>query len=356
MFNYIKDMIINDVANTVVVDGETGTVVVKRGANYKVDNIIDKKIYKTVGNAGTCAVLKVPYVAVPAGSDYRHYAIFVDTPSQQLSDYAFANWHEFGKPILFESAATSVNELATMFKLMLQPDNEMYTVSISGTDVILTFKESWMHVSEANVYNHVVESDSLVLDSVNAPTVTRANVAEFATAKWLVENLRFPSYPNLRYNRLYSDEAPVPGTVYTQYAFQYGVKHYIEGGLSGVGQNVDSITTHVFYVPSGDAATTFEGKWSGCSFSTEKSEVSSMNVYANETAAASAAAASAASTAAAASTSGTATSDPSATTTTVGKVGDTLIYEGDIYTCTAVTPAEGSTPASYTWVKTYDAQ
>ena len=289
MFNYIKDVIINDVANTVVKDTATNTLVVKRGANYKFDNIIDKKVFKTEGNAGVCAVLSVPFVAVPSGSDYRHYAIFVSTPAQRLSDYALANWHEFGKPILFESAAEDVNALAETFKLMLQPDNEMYTVSVSGSNVVLTFKESWMHVSEAKVYNHVVASDALEEDTTNAPSVTTADKLEFATAKWLVENLRFPSYPNLRYNHLYADESPVAGTVYDQYSFQYGVKHYIDGGLSGVGQNVDSITTHVFYVPHAQASA-FEGKFDGCTFVTDKAEVSSMNVYANDMAAAAAAA------------------------------------------------------------------
>lgn len=281
MFNYIKDVIINDVANTVV--KEDDVLVIKRGANYKFNNIIDKKVFKTPGVQGSVAVLTVPFVAVPAGSDYRHYAIFVSTPSQQLSDYALANWHEFGKPILFESAAATVNDLANAFKLMLQPDNEMYTVSVSGSNVVLTFAEPWMKVSEANVYNHVIADNELVLDETNKPTWTE-NVEDFATAKWLVENLRFPSYPNLRYNRLYADEAPVAGRIYTQYSFQYGVKHYIEGGLSGVGQNVDSITTHVFYVPS-DQASAFEAKFDGCTFVTDKKEVSSMNVYANDLAA-----------------------------------------------------------------------
>jgi hypothetical protein len=342
MFNYIKDIIINDVTNNVVKVDDT--LVIKRGANYKFDNIIDKKVYKQTGVTGVCAVLKVPFVAVPSGSDYRQYAIFASTPSQQLSDYAFANWHEFGKTILIESAAANVNDLANAFKLALQPDNELYVVTVSGTDVVLTFRESWIKVDEARVFNHVVATNELVEDISNKPTVTTENVEEFATAKWLVENLRFPSYPNLRYNRLYADEAPVAGTVYDQYSFQYGVKHYIEGGLSGVGQNVDSITTHVFYVPHA-LASTFESKFSGVEFVTDKSVVSSMNVYANETAAVASAAADTANK--------TTASETAPTTTTVGKVGDTIIYDGDIYTCTGI-DTSGDTP-SYTWVKSYDA-
>lgn len=349
MFNYIKDIIINDVANNVIKVDDT--LVIKRGANYKFKNIIDKKVYKTPGVTGVCAVLSIPFVAVPNNSDYRQYAIFASTPSQQLSDYAFANWHEFGKTILIESAASTVNDLANTFKLALQPDNELYTVSVSGSNVVLTFKESWIKVDEAKVFNHVVATNELVEDTTNKPTVTTANVEEFATAKWLVENLRFPSYPNLRYNRLYSDEAPVAGTVYDQYSFQYGVKHYIDGGLSGVGQNVDSITTHVFYVPHASASA-FEGKFSGVEFVTDKSVVSSMNVYANDLAEATSAAESAAESAASANT--TTTSESAPTTTTVGKVGDTIVYDGDIYTCTAIDNT-GDEP-SYTWVKTYDAQ
>lgn len=285
MFNYIKDVIINDVTNNVVKVDDT--LVIKRGANYKFDNIIDKKVYKTAGVSGTCAVVTVPFVApTTVSADYRQYAFFISTPSQQLSDYAYANWHEFGKTILIESAATSKEDLAEAFKLALQPGNELYTVSISGTDILLTFKESWMKVEEVTILNHLTADGSLAPET-NASykaTISTENVEEFATAKWLVENLRFPSYPNLRYNRLYADEAPVAGTVYDQYSFQYGVKHYIEGGLSGVGQNVDSITTHVFYVPHASAGT-FEGKFaSDISFVTTTSAVSSMDVNANSAA------------------------------------------------------------------------
>jgi hypothetical protein len=346
MFNYIKDVIINDVANTVVKDSDTNTLVIKRGANYKFDNIIDKKVFKTVGNAGTCATLTIPFVATTSTYDYYQFAIFVSIPSERLSDYALANWHEFGKPILFESAASDVNGLADTFKLMLQPDNELYTVEVSSSNVVLTFKESWMKVAEVNIYKHNATTGELEDD--NRSVTKTDNVLEFATAKWLVENLRFPSYPNLRYNHLYADESPVAGTVYDQYSFQYGVKHYIDGGLSGVGQNVDSITTHVFYVPHAQAST-FEGKFDGCTFVTDKAEVSSMNVYANDTAAASAAAASAAETAAAANTTSTSTNAP--TTSTVGKVGDTIVVDGDIYTCVAIDES-GSTP-SYSWVLTH---
>lgn len=275
MFNYIKETIINDVANKVVKDGNI--LVVKRGGNYDCTKICDKKVFKTVGNAGTVATLTIdPSKFTGSGVDYRQFAIFIQTPNMELSDYAFANWYEFGKPILVESSATSANDLAEAFKLVLSPDNPFYTVSVSSSKVVLTFAESWMKVTEAKVWEHKTATDTMEELTTSGTTVITDNVEEFATADWLVENLRFPSYPNRRYNALYSDEAPVKGTIYTQYAFQYVTKHSVPGGLSAVGQHVDSITTHVFYVPNGDA-TTFEGKFTGVTFVTDTSEVASMD-------------------------------------------------------------------------------
>ena len=284
MFNYIKDMIINDVEKMVVKDTETGTLVIKRGANYKCENIIDKKVFKSKGNEGKVATIEIPFVATDATYDYFQFAIFVSTPKMQLSDYALANWHEFGKPVLLESGAEDVDGLAEAFKLMLQPDNEMYKVEVSGGNVKLTFAEPWMHVAEVKVFKHNVETD--VMEDDDRTVTIEQNEEEFATAKWLVENLRFPSYPNLRYNRLYADEAPVAGRVYTQYSFMYGVKHYIEGGLSGVGQNVDSITTHVFYVPS-DQEEKFQACFTGIefpehTFDPHEHEVSTLDICDNE--------------------------------------------------------------------------
>lgn len=271
MFNYIKETIIND-QNNVVKDG---TVVrIKRGGNYDCDKILDGKIYKTVGYAGVKGTITIDVSKfTSANIDYRQFAIFIGA-SEKLSDYALANWAEFGKPVLVESAATTAADLASALKLALPNDNPLYTVAVSGTTVVLTLAESWMSPVECSVYEHNSSTDALVKNTTAVSTT--ANKVEFGTAKWIVENLRFPSYPNVRYNALYSDEAPVRGTIYNQYSFQYVVKHATPGGLSGVGQVVDSITTHVFYVPAADA-TAFEGKFSNVTLETGTDKVSSMD-------------------------------------------------------------------------------
>lgn len=345
MFNYVKETIINNLDN-VIKDGST--VVVKRGGNYDCTKICDAKVFKTVGVAGSVGTITIDpsKFTNDANIDFRQIAIFIGA-SEKLSDYALANWQEFGKPILIETAKTSASNLVETIKLALPNDNPLFTVEESSSKVLLTLAESWMIPTECKIFEHYKNNDT-ILENKTANLVTVVpNVPEFATAKWLVENLRFPSYPNIRYNALYSDEAPIRGTVYTQYSFQYVVKHSVPGGLSAVGQVVDSITTHVFYVPSASAST-FESKFTGVSFVTATSEVSSMDPSANAIAGVSA---EIANVAANTSATGTATSAP--TTSTAGKVGDTVIYDGDVYTLTAI-DTSGDTP-SYTWAKTYDA-
>jgi hypothetical protein len=284
MFNYVKETIIND-QNNVIKDGST--VVVKRGGNYDCTKICDAKVFKTVGVAGSVGTITIDpsKFTNDANIDFRQLAIFIGA-SEKLSDYALANWQEFGKPILIETAASSATDLAETIKLALPNDNPLFTVTVSSSKVVLTLAESWMIPTECKIFEHYKNNDTIVENKTSGLVAIVANVPEFATAKWLVENLRFPSYPNIRYNALYSDETPVRGTIYTQYAFQYIVKHAVPGGLSAVGQHVDSITTHVFYVPSADAST-FEGKFTGVSFVTTVGDVASMDP--NSAAAASAA-------------------------------------------------------------------
>lgn len=258
MFNYVKETIINDVANTVISTDET--LVIKRGGNYNIKQICDQKIYKTVGNEGSDAVVTIdPAKFTATGVDYRQITMFVSTPNKELVEYAYPNWQEFGKPILIETSATTAAALAEAFKLALPNDNPFYKVSVSSDKVVLTFQKSWMQVDEVNIMEHKTATDTLEENKTAGIVSIVANKEEFATANWIVENLRFPSYPNLRYNALYADEAPVRGTTYVQYSFRYLVENSVPGGLSGVGQKVDSITTHVFYVPSASASA-FEAK------------------------------------------------------------------------------------------------
>ena len=263
MFNYTTEVIINDPAIIVAGTAENGlgegVVAIKRGGNYKIDNI-EGKIFKTAGHAGT----KAKAVITPAAlgtADVARLTIYLSTPGTEFVEFGSPNWQEFGKPYIIETKAADAAGLAAAIKLALNEDNAHFSVKVDESTVVLEVAETWMDFAEIN-YDLVTFADCSdcpkeTIESKAANVVITKGKAEFATAKWIVENLRFPSRPNLRYTPLYADEAPVAGTIYTEYSFEYKVKRSVPGGLSAVGQVVDSVTRIVFYVAPA-AQTAFE--------------------------------------------------------------------------------------------------
>lgn len=263
MFNYTKEVIINDPAIIVKGDGDNGlgegVVAIKRGGNYKISNI-NGKIFKTVGHAGTKA--KVAILPAALGSaDVARLTIYLSTPGTEFVEFGSPNWQEFGKPYIIETKATTAADLAAAIKLALNEDNAHFSVKVNDTKVELEAAETWMDFAEVN-YDLVTFADCSdcskeTVENKSANVTVTHGKPEFGTAKWIVENLRFPSRPNLRYTPLYADEAPVAGTTYTEYSFEYKVERSVPGGLSAVGQVADSIVRIVFYVAPG-AQSAFE--------------------------------------------------------------------------------------------------
>ena len=265
MFNYTNEVIINDPA--IIVAGTSlnglgeGVVAIKRGGNYVIDNI-EGKIFKTVGHTGTKA--KAVITPAPLGTaDVARLTIYLSTPGTEFVEFGSPNWQEFGKPYIIETTATTPEKLVEAIKLSLNEDNAHFSVRVNETKVELEAAETWMDFAEVN-YDLVTFADCSDCPKETVVSKTATNVgeithgkSEFGTAKWIVENLRFPSRPNLRYTPLYADEAPVAGTVYTEYSFEYRVKRSVPGGLSAVGQVADSIVRIVFYVAPA-AKTDFE--------------------------------------------------------------------------------------------------
>ena len=256
MFNYTKEVIIND--PSVIVKGSAsnglgeGVVAVKRGGNYVIDNI-EGKIFKTEGSKGTKAKVAITPAALES-ADVARLTIYLSTPGTEFVEFGSPNWQEFGKPYIIETTATTKEGLAAAIKLALNEDNAHFSVTTDESTVILEAAETWMDFAEVN-YDLVTFADCSDCPKETVVSKTATNVgeithgkSEFGTAKWIVENLRFPSRPNLRYTPLYSDEAPVAGTTYTEYSFEYRVKRSVPGGLSAVGQVADSIVRIVFHV------------------------------------------------------------------------------------------------------------
>lgn len=277
MFDYTKETILNSVTDKNV-QAITGLLRIFRVGEYKVDykstNIADGKVYKA-GTEGTKATATITAVAGNSGSNAGKYRVTVNMKnnSKFYADYATAVW-KFQKPIYAEftvvgdstdnTAALMATKIANAIKLALPENNKYITVTVDDDDVIITATDATdmfeSVVIEKYEPNSVLPSEGQYVASTVVGTIAKTdNKVPFATGDWLIENLRFPSYPNTRYNSINGDEKPVPGQLYTQYSFRYIAERKNLSGIGSVGQRLVSITNHVFYIPSTLEAT-FEAK------------------------------------------------------------------------------------------------
>ena len=294
MIKYTHEVIINSLGTTsdpkVVYDSAKKVLTIKRAGQYKVDKISldavgDKKVAATAGVAPTMdkAVLNCTGLikSETAGSDNTIYetglynlAIYLKTYNQFLGEFANANWYTFGKPLIIgfdvtEALAKNASALATkiaeLVNLAVPENNKFVKATASAANVTIEVVDNpYLHFG-----NIVFERyDPTVCDSCLGEYFERDLTGKltitpgkepFATGEWLIENLRFPTYPNVRYKALNADEAPVPGKLYDEYSFCYVSDRPGYVGMSGAGETVQASTRHIFYVLH-DLATEFEAK------------------------------------------------------------------------------------------------
>lgn len=278
MFDYTKETILNSVTDENV-QAITGLLRIFRVGEYKVDykstNIVDGKVYKAKGTEGTKATATITAVAGNSGSNGGKYRVTVNMKnnSKFYADYATAVW-KFQKPIYAEftvvgdstdnTATLMATKIANAIKLALPENNKYITVTVDDDNVTITATDATdmfeSVVIEKYEPNSVLPSEGQYVVSTVVGIIAKTdNTVPFATGDWLIENLRFPSYPNTRYNSINGDEKPVPGQLYTQYSFRYIAERKNLSGIGSVGQRLVSITNHVFYIPS-TLETTFEAK------------------------------------------------------------------------------------------------
>ena len=284
MFNYTHEVIINSVlgelqpTETVTTYDASGNslnnarfgtyedeagvqhLVISRGGDYRADLIFPRGagvVFKTPGYDGEFATLTVATPSTLSAGDVFQFSVFVKLlDPAAISEYAYPNWADFGKPIVVsfthKADGTFANELAAALKEAIPYNNKFVTVTVDGTNVVLTASEFGLEFAGYKLEKFVEGTcdgctfDNYELVEVNiTPTET---VVPFGTGEKLIENYRFPTYGNRRYAALNSDETPIPGAIYTMYSFAYDSPRPGFGGQSGVGQKVDAVTRHIYWV------------------------------------------------------------------------------------------------------------
>ena len=296
MFDYIHDVILNitsakDFEDKVKVSGEAGKKVItfKRNGEYKLNSV--QNVVLTKGTHGVketltlhCdGLIKSEDVSDGKGGTVKVYetglyqlALYVKMPNRFYGEFANANWYAFGKPIMIgfevteemaESGAVLAKKLERLFNLAVPESNRFVSVKVDkNTDLVVTVREEYMHFGDIILEKY----DPTVCDSCLGEYVERELVKDevkegeadvkhnykitpgvepFGTAEWITENLRFPSYPRVRYKAINGDETPMQGVVYDQISFVYANERKGFGGSDSVGQAITASTIHSFYVP-----------------------------------------------------------------------------------------------------------
>lgn len=238
MFDFWKEVVINaaeiDGLPRVSVEGDVLRVL--RCADYAKDGIVNGVIYKTMPQDEVKAKITVAAEAPAAGNVLR---LMLDLRLVGKADSDFAQpWSVFKKPVIVESA--SVEGLLKNLKAIVPADYAY--IKINGAEVEcanghMVIREA--KIDEIDVNGAVVKSTALIA-SEGKPAV--------GTGEWILENLRFPTNQNLRYAALNADEMPIRGAKYVQFAFEYAVPNRGLHGQGTVGQEMTSVTHHVFYV------------------------------------------------------------------------------------------------------------
>lgn len=268
MFDFQKEVIINsnlldDGVNLrfMVMDGPVKLFRVLRCADYRKEGLVEGVIYKTPAEKGQVASAAFN---LPTKEGTYRVVIGITLIGKYLADYAMP-WSNFGKAVLaeFEVSAEDLRKTKELQEKMIKaiemaiPENYRYVrVSAKDSDKVLvscTDSHQVITVAELQEQRGISCPDSCTEKqyvTVDEAVEVTKNKMEIGTAAWLQENLRFPSYPNIRYAALNEEEYPVNGGLYTQFSFLYCMPRKGLHGQGTVGQALKSVTTHTFYVLS----------------------------------------------------------------------------------------------------------
>lgn len=268
MFDFQKEVIINsnlldDGVNPrfMVMDGPVKLFRVLRCADYRKEGLVEGVIYKTPAEKGQVASAAFN---LPTKEGTYRVVIGITLIGKYLADYAMP-WSNFGKAVLaeFEVSAEDLGKTKELQEKMIKaiemaiPENYRYVrVSAEGSGKVLvscTDSHQVITVAELQEQRGISCPDSCTEKqyvTVDKAVEVTKNKMEIGTAAWLQENLRFPSYPNIRYAALNEEEYPVNGGLYTQFSFLYCMPRKGLHGQGTVGQALKSVTTHTFYVLS----------------------------------------------------------------------------------------------------------
>jgi len=239
--------------------GANGVLKVARVNAFKKANVVS--IYKKAYTAGVKEIAKVQIPTITAGLVAR---LTVDVRLAQQTNSEYANVSlDFKKPVTVEviatgTAATDAAALVAQLNGLRDRFGYAYiTAAVVTTDYVqVTATDKNQRINSMLVEKEKASTNSIIqpeYENVTGSTfsVTTSGVTGFGDDDWMLRSIVVPTRENTRYYGLSKDERPVLGGNYSQYTLRYAIENQYDAGVFG-GSN--SITTHVFYVISGQVS------------------------------------------------------------------------------------------------------
>lgn len=308
MFQYTHEVIFNSLTmpdgskRLVRNGGSTGPLTVKRGGEYWKAFIQNQTVYKTPGHVGAYELLQIDATTLGQVFPGENGAFMIPGTYQlsifvklldphALYEFGYPNYKTFGRHLLIGFDVTPTDKAADVAakiyeslnmavrkeeflvggldesgeeKIVGEFEEDATVVAMRGNHYALRFDSVGIALYDETTCDSCIGEYLPTIDiftnkdaSKNAASVVTPGVEPFATGEWLIQNLRFPTYPNVRWAAVGDEDRPVPGMVYVQFSFAYDSPRPQFGGISGVGQKVEAVTRHIYYVPA-DLADEFE--------------------------------------------------------------------------------------------------
>lgn len=277
MFQYTHELVINSINSAISKKNSDNTVTIERGGEYKKEFVQGGVIWQTNAVEGVLdkITLDVSALNLTAGKNYALNMFVKLVDPHSFFEYGYPNYNTFGKQVLvdFQSVDAATDAKTILDSILPQVmENDLTFVKdagSSGNNVVLEVGHTGLRFDSLAIAEYDPTTCDSCIGEYMAPkalldrgdwdnadsalTHTAKGVDPFATGQWLIENLRFPAYPNIRYAAVNNENYPIPGEKYTMFSFAYESPRPGLGGLSGVGQMVAAVTRHIYYV-RGDAS------------------------------------------------------------------------------------------------------
>lgn len=235
--------------------GSTTALTMPRIGNFKKDNIVH--VYKRAYSAGVKEVATVTVPALTAGQVAR-LSIDVRLEQSTNSEYASAYLH-FSKPVDVEVIATGTATTdAAALKSAIEGLKDRFGTSyikatVAGAVITITALDNNQRINSLKLYEEAASVNSIIdpqYDLKATGSVTTSGKLGFGDDEYMAKSVRMETLDNVRRDAIGADERPVLGGNYSQYTLRYKVAKSGDGIVAAG----ESITTHVFYVISGQVS------------------------------------------------------------------------------------------------------